>query len=158
MNENIVELLLYLFENYIYESDSEKIDKKSLHKGLTQAGFACLTINDAFSWLESLQTDIVDYRNLTISPDSYRVFSHTEQTKLDTQCQDFIYYLNDSGVLDNQQREILINAVMKLDAPDFDVDDLQWLALMVLFSQPDQEQAFEHLEALMFETSEIYEH
>jgi len=158
MNENIVELLLYLFENYIYESDSEKIDKQSLHKGLTQAGFASLTINDAFSWLETLQSDIVLFRDLTISSDGFRVFSQTEQIKLDTECQDFIYYLNDSGVLDNQQREILINAVMKLETPDFDVDDLQWLALMVLFSQPDQEQAFAHLEALMFETSEIYEH
>jgi Smg protein len=158
MNENIVELLLYLFENYIYESDSKKIDKQTLQKGLTQAGFASLTINDAFSWLDTLQTDILNYRNLTISSDSYRVFSQSEQTKLDTECQDFIYYLNDSGVLDNQQREILINAVMKLETPDFDVDDLQWLALMVLFSQPDQEQAFAHLEALMFETSEIYEH
>jgi len=158
MNENIVELLLYLFENYIYESDSEKIDKQSLHKGLSQAGFASLTINDAFSWLETLQSDIVLFRDLTISSDGFRVFSQTEQIKLDTECQDFIYYLNDSGVLDNQQREILINAVMKLETPDFDVDDLQWLALMVLFSQPDQEHAFAHLEALMFETSEIYEH
>jgi len=158
MNENIVELLLYLFENYIYENDEKDIDEKSIQQGLSQAGFSSLTIDNAFNWLEELQVDIKSYQNVKIQKDSYRIFTVTELQKIDDECLDFILYLNNSDILDNVQREILINAIMKLESDHFDVDDLHWLALMVLFSQPDQEQAFENLEALLFETEEFYEH
>jgi Smg protein len=158
MNENIVELLLYLFENYIYDNESKEVDKQSIRQGLFQAGFNSSAINNAFLWLEDLQKDVKTLQNMPISADSYRVFSASEQTKIGLENIDFIYYLNFSGILDNTQREILINAIMKLETSQFDVDDLQWLTLMVLFPQPDQEQAFAHLEALMFDSSEIYEH
>ena len=158
MNENIVELLLYLFENYIYENKDADLDEKSIQNGLSQAGFASLTIDSAFSWLEELQKDINSYQNIEIQNDSFRVFTESENQKIDEECQDFILYLNNSDILSNVQRERLINAIMKLEINQFDVDDLQWLTLMVLFSQPDQEQAFANLEALLFETEEIYEH
>lgn len=158
MNDNTVELLLYLFENYIYGNKNSDINEKSIQQGLSQAGFATLTIDSAFSWLESLQVDIESFQNMTIQNNSFRVFAYTENHKIDEDCQDFILYLNNSGILNNVQREILINAIMKPEINQFDVDDLQWLALMVLFSQPDQEQAFANLEALLFETEEIYEH
>ena len=158
MNENTVELLLYLFENYIYENQNSKLDEQSIQQGLSQAGFATLTIDSAFSWLEDLQADIISYQNINIKKGSFRVFTNSENQKIDEECQDFILYLNNSDILNSAQREILINAIMKPEINQFDVDDLQWLALMVLFSQPDQEQAFANLEALLFETEEIYEH
>lgn len=158
MNENIVELLLYLFENFIYENDSDEFDKNSIQQGLTQAGFSTSTISNAFSWLDDLQEDVKTLQSMKIGSGSYRVFSASEQLKLDNDCMDFIYYLNSSEILDNVQREILINAIMKLETTSIDIDDLQWLSLMVLFSQPDQEQAFAHLEALMFDNDDPYEH
>ncbi len=158
MNENIVELLLYLFENYIYENKDTDLDDQSIQQGLSQAGFASLTIDNAFSWLENLQTDIISHQNIKIHNDSFRVFTNSEHQKIDEECQDFILYLNNSDILNNVQREILINAIMKPEINHFDVDDLQWLALMVLFSQPEQEQAFANLESLLFETEEFYEH
>jgi Smg protein len=157
MNENIVELLLYLFENYIYENDDD-FDKIAVTQGLSSAGFDTLTINHAFTWLEELKLDVVSFQNMQIKPDSFRIFTEAEQLKLDTESIDFICYLNNTNILDNTQREILINAVMKLETCHFDVDDLHWLSLMVLFSQPEQEQAFAHLEALLFETDDLYEH
>ena len=157
MNENIVELLLYLFENYIYESD-DSFDKKTIKQGLSSAGFDSLTINHAFTWLDELKSDVLSFQNMQITPDSFRVFTAAEQLKIDSESIDFIYYLNNEKILDNTQREILINAIMKLETCQFDVDDLHWLALMVLFSQPEQEQAFAHLEALLFETDDLYEH
>jgi len=158
MNENIVELLLYLFENYLYENKDTDLNDKSIQNGLHQAGFATLTINNAFSWLEELQNDIQSYQNMKIQNESFRVFTDSENLRIDEECQDFILYLNNSNILSNVQREILINAIMKLEINQFDVDDLQWLTLMLLFSQPDQEQAFANLEALLFETEETYEH
>ncbi len=158
MNENIVELLLYLFENYIYENDSDQLDEGQIQQGLTQAGFSSKAINNAFTWLEDLQEDVITFQAIQIDSDSYRVFTDSEQLKLDTECRDFIYYLNSSEILDSIQREILINAVMNLKINHIDIDELQWLALLVLFSQPDQQQALAHLEELIFETDDFYEH
>jgi Smg protein len=158
MNENIVELLLYLFENYIYDNESNELDKEEIHQGLSHAGFTSLSINNAFSWLEELKNDVSSFQNMHFSSESYRIFSAKELLKIGEESIDFIYYLNGSGILDSRQREILINAIMKLETNLIDIDDLQWLTLMVLFSQPDQQQALAHLESLMFDTAEIYEH
>ena len=125
---------------------------------MSSAGFDSLTINHAFTWLDELKSDVLSFQNMQINPDSFRVFTAAERLKIDSESIDFIYYLNNAKILDNTQREILINAIMKLETCQFDVDDLHWLALMVLFSQPEQEQAFAHLEALLFETDDLYEH
>jgi len=60
--------------------------------------------------------------------------------------------------LNHHSRELLIDGLLYLKADNIDVDDLQWLALIILFSQPDQEQAFVDLERLLFDPAEIREH
>ena len=38
-----------------------------------------------------------------------------------------------------------------VDSADIDVDQVKWVVLMVLFSQPGQESAFARMEDLVFE-------
>jgi Smg protein len=40
---------------------------------------------------------------------------------------------------------------MALDADDIDIEKVKWVVLMVLFSQPGQEQAYARMEDLVFE-------
>ena len=40
---------------------------------------------------------------------------------------------------------------MALDSVDIDVEQVKWVVLMVLFSQPGQEDAFARMEDLVFE-------
>ena len=40
---------------------------------------------------------------------------------------------------------------MALDAVDIDVDQVKWVVLMVLFSQPGEESSFSRMEDLVFE-------
>jgi Smg protein len=82
MNENIVELLLYLFENYIYDNESNELDKEEIHQGLSHAGFTSLSINNAFSWLEELKNDVSSFQNMHFSSESYRIFSAKELMKI----------------------------------------------------------------------------
>ena len=49
------------------------------------------------------------------------------------------------------QREILIDRLLALETPDIDVEQIQWVVLMVLFSQPGQEQAYARMEDMVFE-------
>ena len=53
------------------------------------------------------------------------------------------------GILSPQQREIVIERMLALDADELDTEQLKWVVLMVLSSQPGQEQAFERLEDLV---------
>jgi Smg protein len=51
-----------------------------------------------------------------------------------------------------------MNGLLNLNADNIDVDDLQWLALIILFSQPEEEQAFASMESLMFDPPVDHEH
>jgi Smg protein len=80
-----------------------------------------------------------------------RVFSDTEQQRLDTDCRGYLLHLESIGILSANQRELVIDRLMALEAEDIDIEQLKWVVLMVLFSQPGQEQAFARMEDLVFE-------
>ena len=52
-------------------------------------------------------------------------------------------------MLTPQQREIVIERMLALDADELDTEQLKWVVLMVLSSQPGQELALERLEDLV---------
>ncbi len=159
MNENIIDLLLYLFEHYLYDNPEQAIDRSRVHNNLKEAGFSSPAIDKAFDWLESLASHYNTVQlTKKISSQSMRIFSDREKERLDYQCQDFIYYLENTGILDAARREILIDSVMTLEVDDISTEDLQWIALIVLFSQPGQEHAFATLESLLFDSPVNYEH
>ena len=80
-----------------------------------------------------------------------RIYHPAEAERLDASCRGFIIYLEQVGILSPPQREILIDRLMALEAPDIDVEQIKWVVLMVLFSQPGQEQAYAQMEDLVFE-------
>ena len=55
------------------------------------------------------------------------------------------------GILTAVQREVVIDRLFALDADDIDIEQVKWVVLMVLFSQPGQENAYERMEDLVFE-------
>ena len=54
MKENMLDVLMYLFENYMDEGPEFSPDQETLATELYQAGFPRGEINKAFSWLEDL--------------------------------------------------------------------------------------------------------
>ena len=60
-----------------------------------------------------------------------------------------MFTLERLGILSPQQREIVIERMLALDADELDAEQLKWVVLMVLSSQPGQELAFERLEDLV---------
>ena len=47
----------------------------------------------------------------------------------------------------------LVDRLLALETPDIDVEQIKWVVLMVLFSQPGQELAYARMEDLVFEES-----
>ena len=54
MKENVFDVLMYLFENYMDEGPEFNPDQERLTAELAEAGFARGEIGKAFSWLEGL--------------------------------------------------------------------------------------------------------
>ncbi len=150
MKETILDVLLYLFEHYFYDDPDAVRDRDSLQNGLIQAGFSPTEINKAFDWLDELARQ----RPVSSAPrlnTPVRVYSEPELDRLDSECRGFLMFLEHSGVIDADQRELVLDRVMALDQDEVDVDDLKWVVLMVLFNQPGSEAAYAWMESQMFE-------
>ncbi len=149
MKETILDVLLFLFEHYFYEDPDAVRDRDSLQKGLLQAGFSPAEINKAFDWLDGL----AEQRPVTAEArvgGPVRVFVEAELDRLDIECRGFLMFLEQHGVLDADQRELVMDRAMALDQDEVDVDDLKWVVLMVLFNQPGSEAAFAWMENQIF--------
>jgi Smg protein len=152
MKETILDVLLYLFENYFYDDPDAVRDRDSLQAGLIQAGFSPQEVSKAFDWLDELAQQRPSAESVppaTRGP--VRVYADVEEARLDAECRGFLMFLEHSGILDAIQRELVVDRVMALDQEEIDLDDLKWVVLMVLFNQPGQEAAFAWMESHMFE-------
>ena len=149
MKETILDVLLYLFENYFYDDPDAVRDRDSLQLGLIQAGFSPTEISKAFDWLEALANQRPTLANPRANG-PVRVYVEAEIDRLDRECLGFLMFLEQHGVLDAGQRELVLDRAMALDQEEVDLDDLKWVVLMVLFNQPGAEAAFAWMENQMF--------
>lgn len=155
MKENVFDVLIYLFENYMDDETELTPDPDAIRTELLEAGFPQREVNKAFDWLESLaeQTPIK-----TASTPAFRVFSSQESAKLDTECRGLLMFLEQSGILTPASRELVVDRVMALNEETISLENLKWIVLMVLFSQPNQEIAFARMENLVYEALPSYLH
>jgi Smg protein len=151
MKENVLDVLMYLFETYVDADEEPEADQNELRDELARAGFADPEIDRALVWLDGL-TDHQD--SLPFNPQTEngtRIYIGSEQVRLDVSCRGYISYLEQIGILSPPQREILIDRLLALETHDIDVEQIKWVVLMVLFSQPGQELAYSRMEDLVFE-------
>jgi Smg protein len=158
MKENVLDVLMYLFENYFYDEPDEQPDRASMEENLHEAGFGNGEIDKAFEWLDGLagQRYQPDFKMRSDQP--IRVFVDSEINRLDTGCRDFLLYLSNSGILDAQRRELVLDRLMALESDEINLEDVKWVVLMVLFNQPGQEANYAWMEDLMFDTEQDYRH
>jgi Smg protein len=152
MKEGVLDILIYLFENYFDAESDEGFepDRDTLKLELERAGFPGSEVERALCWLEEL---VGDPARLQPTPTSraIRVFAALEQARLDTDCRGYLVHLEQVGILSPTQRELVIDRLMALEGDEIDIDKLKWVVLMVLFSQPGQETAYARMEDLVFE-------
>ncbi len=160
MKESILDVLLYLFEHYFTEDaappmldrsrgDDESLQNSPLFNELTQAGFSPAEIHKAFDWLDALAEQRPNAGTPRVNGPT-RVYFGPELDKLDVEGRGFLLFLEQHGVLDADQRELVLDRAMALDQEEVDLDDLKWVVLMVLFNQPGAEAAFAWMENQIF--------
>lgn len=140
MKEDMLEVLIYLFENYIIDGASFEPSQDQLAKELQGAGFPGEEIDKAFVWLEDL-LDICEQEGSkglgAQSTNSIRVYTKDEMACLKLAGQSLLTRLVSVGLLDQFSREMVIDRVMALDSSDVNIDHIKWVVLMVLSNQPD---------------------
>lgn len=155
MNEYVLDVLLYLFENFPLASVGATGDVRA---DLDQAGFAPYEINGAFAWLRDTQPQ----SRPAIAPPAQgtlRIYTDSEQYVLSPECRGCIMHLERAGVLTPTSRERVIDRLLALVDSDNDainVEQVKWVTLMVLSSAED-DVAEARMEALLnteaFDTS-----
>ncbi|WP_231236211.1 DUF494 family protein, partial [Salmonella enterica] len=83
-----------------------------------------------------------------------RIYTVEECERLDASCRGFLLFLEQIQVLNLETREMVIERVLALDTAEFDLEDLKWVILMVLFNIPGCENAYQQMEELLFEVNE----
>jgi Smg protein len=152
MKEDVLEVLLFIFE-YFFDDESSYSEKDDdLVSTLEQCGFGSSEVNKALLWLD----DLVDLKDLDYSPGAdkttaIRVYTPNEKEKLNTDCRGFILFMEQMDILDCKARELVIDRAIALEGEDVDLDRLKWVMMMVLYNMPDKEGEFVWIENLDLE-------
>tara|TARA_Y100000590_G_C15616442_1_gene975941 strand:+ start:429 stop:905 length:477 start_codon:yes stop_codon:yes gene_type:complete len=151
MKESVLDVLIYLFDHYIEQEFMLIPNQTDLKSQLNQAGFADIQIDKAIDWLEGLAIKKDGLDEGVVCSKSTRVFSDIENKKLDVECKGFLIFLEQSGVLDYEDRELVIDRVMALETDVIELQQLKWVVLMVLFNRPGKEAAFAWMEDIILD-------
>ncbi|WP_428771983.1 DUF494 family protein [Vibrio sp.] len=149
----MMDILMYLFETYIHSDAELQVDQDELEEELLRAGFHQKDILKALTWLEDLAALQHSDRQYAISVGnarSTRIYSGSEMERLDMECRGFLLFLEQVSVLTTETREMVIDRVMGLETNEFELDDLKWIILMVLFNVPGNENAYTLMEELLY--------
>jgi Smg protein len=103
MKESVLDILIYLFENY-FDADLDlapEPDRDTLKDELERAGFSEREVGRALEWLDQCadpeRTGV--HCGFDQAPSrSIRVFDAHEQARLDSDCRGYILYLENIGI------------------------------------------------------------
>jgi len=153
MNEDIFDVLIYLFENYMDSDIDIDADTDTLKTELKAAGFNSKNIIQAFEWLDTL---VQQEEPMFKSNKNFRIFCAEENQKLDIECRDFIYFLQRLDILTPITRELVIDRAMAIDSHQVSIEKIQWICLIVLLNQPDEELAIAHMENIIYQEESAF--
>jgi len=147
---SVLDILIYVFDRYMLDETAEVPQREHLARDLEGAGFAPAKVERALDWL----TDLAFGHELPAAQavgqaGAVRVFTDGELARLSTECRGLLLSMERARVLTVQQRELVIERMLALDADEPDTEQLKWVVLMVLSSQPGQELAVERLGSLV---------
>ena len=150
---SVLDILIYVFDRYRLLEMPAVPRREHLARDLERAGFAPAKVERALDWLTDLafRQEPAAAAQAAAPAQGVRVFTDGELMRLSTECRGLLLSLESARVLTAQQREIVIERMLALDADDPDTEQLRWVVLMVLSSQPGYESAVERLGGLMLE-------
>ncbi|HEX7079794.1 MAG TPA: DUF494 domain-containing protein [Gammaproteobacteria bacterium] len=149
MKESVLDVLMYLFESFAEGEGEPEPNRNELKEELVRAGFGHREIERALDWLDGLNAADVPSGDAPRSA-AIRIYDQVELDRLDTVARGYLLHLEQVGILAPAQRELAIDRLLALDTDEIDIEQIKWVVMMVLFSQPGHEQAYAQMEDLVF--------
>jgi Smg protein len=128
------DILVYLFENC--QQTELAYDRDRVARKLSAAGFEDSDISEALHWLAGVVRS--PQNGLDALPDSrtsFRAFAPRELAKLDAECRGFLLTLEHSGILNAQDRELVIERSLAASGHTLTLEQLKLIVLMVLWNR-----------------------
>jgi len=135
MENTVFDILVYVFDRYMLEELPAETERETIERDLARVGFGEAKVMRALDWL----ADLADYRSSAApgpGPLAFRAYSATELRRLDADCRGLLASLEQGGMLQPTQREIVIDRLLALDTDELSTDQVKWVVMMVLSSQP----------------------
>ena len=148
------EVIMYLFESYMQVDQTMEINAHKITDELLEEGFQKNDINKALTWLDNLAgLHQLNPQSQTqaAKKTSHRIYSSIEQQRLTSDCRGYIFYLEQAKILHTHTREVVIDCAMSLEIDTLPLHDLKWLILMVLFNDPQSNDAFLQFESMLLD-------
>lgn len=161
IKQSVVDVLMFLFERYLDDdeaSESSRVtdERDNIQLRLEEMGFHNQEINQAFDWLEDLadiQADIQEKQEfIAIKETSCRIYSEQEKKLINIESIGFLNFLEQNNILTGVTRELILDRVIALGHP-LDAEQLKWIIMIVLHTQPGEENAIAIMEDFIFDES-----
>ena len=128
------DILVYLFENC--QQTELAYDRERVAKKLSAAGFEHADISEALHWLAGVGRAPQGVREpLPDARTTFRAYAPRELAKLDAECRGFLLTLEQSGILDAQNRELVLERSLAASGDTLSVEQVKLIVLMVLWNQ-----------------------
>ena len=152
MNGTVLDILIYVFDRYMLTETPDVPERDELALDLERAGFESPHVEAALDWLADLAGERDRPAIETLSANrSLRIYTESELSLISAECRGYLMSLERAGILSVLQREIVIDRLVALEADEVDLDQLKWIVLMVLSSQPGAESACSQMEEIVFD-------
>ena len=128
------DILVYLFENCQQHEVSD--EKERVAKKLSAAGFEESDISEALTWLAGVaRGPHRSFAPLPASGAAFRAYAPKELARLDAGCRGLLIYFEQSGILNPQSRETVIDRALAATGEGLTIEQLKLVVLMVLWKQ-----------------------
>ncbi len=125
----MLDLLIYLFENYI--STKPKLNMNDITLELEEAGFNNKDISSAFDWFSHLEK--ISNSSKLFHKNSLRVLSQKEYEKISKEAFTFLTFLLNAKILNSTEFEVILDQIMILNQKSINVDEMRWIIMMTLW-------------------------
>jgi len=126
------DILVYLFENCQQHEVSD--EKERVAKKLSAAGFEESDISEALTWMAGVaRGPHRSFAPLPASGAAFRAYAPKELAKLDADCRGLLIYFEQSGILNPQSRETVIDRALAATGEGLTIEQLKLVVLMVLW-------------------------
>src|SRR5262245_47917581 len=128
------DILVYLFEHC--QQAELTLDSGRVAKKLSAAGFEDSDISTALHWLAGVvRAPRAGLERLPNLGTTFRAYAPRELAKLDARCRGFLLTLEQSGILDPQNRELVLERSLAATGDALTLEQLKLIVLMVLWNQ-----------------------